>query len=129
MAELRMMREIQQTPEGWEVPIVATQAHRGVGVEALYDSIQAHQGFLAQSGALQRRRAQHRRNELWALVEHRVRQRLMQHVREDPALAALVEQVMQAEIDPHTAAAHILDDEDILRRWLLTKPRGAEPGV
>ena len=26
MAELRMMREIQQTPDGWDVPIVATQA-------------------------------------------------------------------------------------------------------
>jgi GTPase len=129
MAELQMMREIQQPPEGWEVPIVATQAHRGVGVEALYDAIQAHQRFLVESGELSRRRAQHRRNELWALVEHRVRQRLMQHVRDDPALAALVEQVMQAEIDPHTAAARILDDEDILRRWLLTKPPVAEPNV
>ena len=129
MAELRMMREIQQTPDGWEVPIVTTQAHRGVGVEALYDIIQAHQRFLAESGELQRRRAQHRRNELWALVEHRVRQRLMQRVREDRTLAALVEQVMQAAIDPHTAAARILDDEDTLRRWLLTKQSGAEPGA
>jgi LAO/AO transport system kinase len=129
MAELRMMREIQQTPDGWEVPIVTTQAHRGVGVEALYDGIQAHQRFLAESGELQRRRARHRRNELWALVEHRVRQRLTQRVREDPTLAALVEQVMQAEIDPHTAAARILHDEDTLRRWLLTNPPGAEPGA
>jgi LAO/AO transport system kinase len=129
MAELRMMRQTQQTPDGWDVPIVATQAQRGVGVEALYDIIQAHQRFLAESGELQRRRAQHRRNELWALVEHRVRQRLMQRVREDHTLAALVEQVMQAAIDPHTAAARILDDEDTLRRWLSTKHSGAEPGA
>ena len=129
MAELRMMREIEQVADGWDVPIVATQAHRGVGVEALYDSIQAHQRFLAESGELQRRRAQHRRNELWALVEHRVKQRLTQRVREDRTLAALVEQVMRAEIDPHTAAARILDDEDTLRRWLLTNPPGAEPGA
>ena len=27
MAELRMMREIQLAPDGWDVPIVATQAH------------------------------------------------------------------------------------------------------
>jgi LAO/AO transport system kinase len=129
MAELQTMRQIQQTPDGWEVPIVTTQAHLGVGVEALYDSIQAHQRFLVESGELHRRRAQHRRNELWALVEHQIRQRLMQRVREDPTLAALIEQVMQAAIDPHTAAAHILDDEDTLRRWLLTKPLGAEPGA
>jgi LAO/AO transport system kinase len=128
MAELRMMREIQPEPDGWDVPIVATEAHRGVGIEALYDAIQAHRRFLEESGALQRRRAQHRRNELWDLVEHRVRQRLTQRVREDRTLAALVEQVMRAEVDPHTAAARILDDEDTLRRWLLAKHSGAEPG-
>jgi GTPase len=128
MADLRMMREIQQASDGWEVPIVATQAHRGVGVEALYDMIDAHRRFLEASGELQRRRAQHRRNELWALVEHRVRQRLAQHVREDSVLAALVERVMRAEVDPHTAAAHILDDKETLRRWLLPRNVGAEHG-
>jgi LAO/AO transport system kinase len=128
MAELRMMREIQQAPDRWDVPIVATQAHRGVGVDALYDTIQAHRRFLEESGELQRRRAQHRRNELWDLVEHRVRQRLTQRVREDRSLAALVEQVMRAEVDPHTAAARILDDEETLRRWLLAKHTSAEHG-
>ena len=128
MADLRMMREIQQAPVGWDVPIVATQAHRGVGVEALYDMIEAHRRFLEASGELQRRRAQHRRNELWALVEHRVRQRLTQHVREDSVLAALVERVMRAEVDPHTAAAQILDDEETLRRWLLPRNVGVEHG-
>jgi LAO/AO transport system kinase len=128
MAELRMMREIQQAADGWDVPIVATQAHRAVGVDTLYDTIQAHRHFLEESGELQRRRAQHRRNELWALVEHRVRQRLTQRAREDRSLAALVEQVMQAKMDPHSAAARILHDEDTLRCWLLTKNSGAEPG-
>jgi LAO/AO transport system kinase len=128
MAELRMMREIQQAPDGWDSPIVATQAHRGVGVEALYDTIQAHRRFLEESGELQRRRAQHRRNELWDLVEHRVRQRLTQRVREDRTLAALVEQVVRAEMDPHTAAARILDDEETLRRWLLSRNPAPEHG-
>jgi LAO/AO transport system kinase len=127
LAELRMTREIQLESGGWDVPIVATQAHRGVGVEALYDMIDAHRRFLEASGELQRRRAQHRRNELWALVEHRVRQRLTQQVQEDSELSALVEQVMRAEIDPHTAAARILDDEVALRRWLRPGNVGAEP--
>jgi LAO/AO transport system kinase len=126
MAELRMMREIQQAPHDWDVPIIATQAHRGVGVEALYDMIDAHRHFLEASGVLQQRRAQHRRNELWALVEHRVRQRLTQRVRQDSALAALVEQVMRADVDPHTAVARILDDEAMLRRWLLPGTAAAE---
>jgi LAO/AO transport system kinase len=126
MAELRMMREIQQAPGGWDVPIVATQAHRGVGVEALYEAIQAHRRFLEESGELQRRRAQHRRKELWDLVEHRVSQRLTQRVREDSTLAALVEKVMRAEVDPHTAAARIMDDEATLRRWLLPRNSDAE---
>jgi LAO/AO transport system kinase len=129
MAELRMTREIQQAASGWDVPIVATQAHRGLGVEALYEAIQAHRRFLEESGELHRRREQHRRNELWDLVEHRVRQRLATRVREDSALTELVEQVMRAEVDPHTAAARILDDEDMLRRWLLPQKADAEPSV
>jgi LAO/AO transport system kinase len=127
MAELRMMREMQPMPGGWDVPILAIQAHRAVGVEALYDTIEAHRRFLETSGELQRRRARHRRNELWALIEHRVRQRLTQQVREDSELAALVEQVMRGEIDSHTAAARILHDEAVLRRWLLPGHTDAEP--
>jgi LAO/AO transport system kinase len=121
MAELRMMREIQHAAGGWDVPMAAIQAHRGIGVEALYGEIEAHRRFLEESGELQRRRAQHRCNELWALVEHRVKQRLTKRVREDRTLAALVEQVMHAEVDPHTAAARILDDEQTLRRWLFSQ--------
>jgi hypothetical protein len=48
-----------------------------------------------------------------------VRQRLTQQVRVDPKLAALVEQVMQAQVDPHTAATRILDDADTVRQWLM----------
>jgi LAO/AO transport system kinase len=128
MAELRMMREIQHSRDGWDIPIVATQAHQGIGLDELYATIETHRRFLEESSELQRRRARHRRNELWALVEHRVRQRLTQRVREDRTLAALVEQVMQAEVDPHTAAARILDDEETLRRWLLTANSDAEQG-
>jgi LAO/AO transport system kinase len=47
MAELRMMREIQLTSGGWDVPIIATQAHRDVGVETLYDTIESHRHYLA----------------------------------------------------------------------------------
>jgi LAO/AO transport system kinase len=123
IAELRMMREIQHDPQGWDIPILATQALHGRGIEELYAAVEAHRRFLEQSGELQRRRAQHRRNEFWSLVQQRMMQRLMQHAREDPQLSALIEQVMQAQLDPHTAAAQVLDNEDTLRRWL--QPRRA----
>jgi hypothetical protein len=54
---------------------------------------------------------------------------LTQRVREDSTLALLVEQVMRAEVDPHTAAARIVDDEAALRRWLLPRNSGAEHGA
>jgi LAO/AO transport system kinase len=121
IAELRMMQEIQHAQEGWDVPILATQAHQGIGIDELYATIGAHRQFLEASGQLHERRARHRRGELWELVEHRMMQRLTRQAREDHRLAALVEQVMQAKLDPHTAAARILDDEDSLRRWLLPR--------
>jgi LAO/AO transport system kinase len=128
MAELRMMGQIRQTSDGWDVPIIATQAHRGVGIETLYEAIEAHRRYLEESGELQRRRAQHRGKELWDLVENRIRQRLTQRVHEDRTLAALVEEVMQGKLDPHSAAAHILGDVEMLHRWLLSGDAGAEHG-
>lgn len=118
ITELRMMREMKQVPDGWDVPIVATQAHRDIGIDELYAQIEAHRRVLEASGELQRRRARHRRNELWDLVAHRVRRRLTQRAREDSQLAMLIERVMQGDLDPHSAAARILDDEEALQRWL-----------
>jgi LAO/AO transport system kinase len=118
ITELRLMREMQHASDGWDVPIVATQAHQDIGIDELYAQIEAHRRVLEESGELQRRRARHRRNELWDLVQHRVRRRLAQRVRQDGELAALVERVMQGELDPYSAAARILDDEASLRRWL-----------
>jgi LAO/AO transport system kinase len=118
MAELHMMREMQHAPAGWDIPILATQAHRDVGIDELYGTIEAHRQFLEASGELQRRRARHRRNELWELVEQRLMQRLNERARHDPTLAVLLEQVMRGELDPHTASAQILDVQENLRRWL-----------
>ncbi|MBI3327418.1 MAG: methylmalonyl Co-A mutase-associated GTPase MeaB [Nitrospinae bacterium] len=119
MLELRMMLEIKRAEGGWEVPVVATQAHQGIGIEEFYANVEAHRRYLEESGQLQRRRALQRRTELWELVERKVRQRLMARVKEDGKLAALVEQVMQGELDPHSAVSQILDDEEILRSWLM----------
>ena len=113
--QLRMMLEIKHTESGWEVPVIATQAHRDIGIQELHAHIEAHRHFLEESGQLLRRRARHRRNELWVLVESEIRRRLTVRVQEDAPLAALVEQVMQGELDPHSAAARILDSAGALR--------------
>jgi len=118
MQELRMMLELTHAENGWEVPVVATQAHQGTGIEELYRTIEAHRRFLEASGQLQQRRALHRRNELWELVERRVRQRLSAQAQKNETLAALVEQVMQGTVDPHSAASRMLDDAESLCRWL-----------
>jgi LAO/AO transport system kinase len=128
MADLQMVGKMQWAAARWEVPILATEAHRGVGIEELYAAIEAHRRYLEQSGELQRRRAQHRGKELWDLIENRLRQRLRQRVHEDRALAAVVEEVIQGKIDPHSAAARILDDKEMLQRWLLSGDSGAEQG-
>jgi LAO/AO transport system kinase len=120
--ELRSMRALKQTPNGWDAPVVATQAQRDIGIDELYAEVEAHRRFLEESGELQRRRARHRRNELWELVQARVRQRLTERVGHDPALAAIVAQVMQGALDPYSAAARLLDDEQTLQRWLAPSP-------
>ncbi|MBI3327488.1 MAG: methylmalonyl Co-A mutase-associated GTPase MeaB [Nitrospinae bacterium] len=124
MQELHMMLGLKHAEGGWVVPVLATQAHQDIGIAEFYAHVETHRRVLEESGQLQRRRALHRRSELWELVERKVRQRLMAGVAEDPQLATLVEHVMQGQLDPYSAVSHILDNGETLRRWLIVRDSG-----
>jgi len=113
-----MVREIRGTlslapQEGWEVPIVKTEAARGEGVEELVAKLAAHREHIEAEGTLAQRRRRNLRNEVLALATSRLRRKLEAEMREDPAFQELIDEVVERRLDPATAAGRILEREGV----------------
>jgi LAO/AO transport system kinase len=109
-----MVREIKGVlalgpQEGWEVPIVKTEAIRGEGIEALLEKLGEHQAFIRAEGTLSERRRRNLMNEVLGIAAYRMRRELEASVRKDPAVQELLDKVVSRELDPATAAATVLE--------------------
>ncbi len=100
----------------WEIPVLATQAQHGRGVEELLQQIRGHRELLEASGALERRRQVRRRSELQALLVEEFREQVSRKLEADGALAATLEQVAAGRLDPYSAVEEILASLDLRPR-------------
>ena len=92
----------------WEPPIVATQAHEGLGVPELWDAVERHRAFLADGTRLTDRRHDGLRRQLRALALDRLGRQLDAAC--DPAsMQHLVSQVADRTLDPDTAVDQVID--------------------
>jgi LAO/AO transport system kinase len=88
--------------KGWTVPVLKTQSHLGVGIEAVVNAIHAHGEFLHQTGEWKKRDEHRLKSELEKLIE----QRLMEHWRngmDDKSYLKLVEDMIERKISPYQA--------------------------
>ncbi len=108
LMELRMLVHMNAGADGWEIPVLATQAHVNVGMTELYEAIEQHHTWLKETGQLNERRRAHRRREFLELLQHRLLASVLERLDHDTALNALVQQVQDATVDPYTAAQQIL---------------------
>jgi LAO/AO transport system kinase len=92
----------------WRPKIVCTVATRGEGIDELWDAIGEHRAFLATDGRLERRREARLRDELRAIVTARLEAQVSDACRGD-LFEDLVARVARRELDPHTAAAELID--------------------
>ena len=106
--DLRMLVHMNAEENGWEIPVLSTQAHTNVGIAELYEAIEQHRQMLQDSGQLEQRRRENRRRELVELLQHRILVSLQERLDKDESLLALVDQVQEASLDPYTAAHRIL---------------------
>ena len=109
-----MIREIKGVlalgpREGWQVPIVRTEAVRGEGIEELADKLAEHREFIETEGTLSERRRRNLMSEVLAIATFRMRRELEASVREDPEVKELLDSVVTRELDPASAAAPILE--------------------
>ncbi len=110
LAELRMLVHMHPQSDWWEVPVVATQAHKNIGIAELYQGLETHRQTLEDTGHLTQRRRQHRRTELLELLRHRLLRSLLAQLDQEDGLQSLVELVQDATLDPYTAMQQILED-------------------
>jgi LAO/AO transport system kinase len=95
----------------WRVPIVRTEAAKGIGVEELVEKLGAHREHIVAEGTLEERRRRNLQNEVMQLATLRLRRKLEESVREDASVKELFDQVVRRELDPASAAARLLDRE------------------
>jgi len=95
----------------WRVPIVRTEAAKGIGVDELVEKLNAHREHIIEEGTLEERRRRNLQNEVMQLATLRLRRKLEESVREDASVKELFDQVVRRELDPASAAARLLDRE------------------
>ncbi|WP_440098751.1 methylmalonyl Co-A mutase-associated GTPase MeaB [Streptosporangium sp. H16] len=103
--ELRNMIALVERP--WRPPIVQTVAYRGEGGEEVVGALDDHLAYLEASGELVRRRHARARDEIEAIALTALRSRFA-HLHGDRRLDALATRVLDAGLDPYTAADELL---------------------
>lgn len=111
-----MVREVRTAlslgpRQSWEVPIVKTEAAKGIGIDELLDRIEAHRAHIEEEGTLETRRARNLRNEVLALAAARLRRDLERRAGDDERVAELLDRVVRRETDPANAARELLEEE------------------
>ncbi len=110
-----MLREIKGVlalgpQDGWQVPIVKTDAVRAEGIDELAEKLAEHREYIKSEGTLTERRRRNLMNEVLAIATFRMRRELENSIREDPDVKDLLDRVVSRELDPATAATQILEE-------------------
>jgi LAO/AO transport system kinase len=113
MAELKFAAHLAYTsPAGrsdvdWEIPVLATEAQTGVGVDELLTAIERHREVLEASGALAERRRARRREELKGLLVEQFTASIERRLASGD-LSHTFEEVADGRLDPYSAAEAVL---------------------
>ncbi len=91
----------------WHPPVVEVVATAGIGIDELFDAVEAHRAFLETDGRLAARRIARLRHELRSIVHERLASRV-DDVCAGSAFESLVARVAERAIDPYAAAEELL---------------------
>jgi LAO/AO transport system kinase len=97
------------TDDGWQPPIVLTEAVKAEGIDDLWEKIEEHRRYLEENDLLAERRAQNLASEVFAVASARAKSHLEQAVADDPELRRLLDEVQRRELDPLSAVREILE--------------------
>lgn len=119
IVDLESMLEMRPPCSWWKIPILATQAHKGLGIDELYQQIESHWQALVQSGQLSRRRKTQRIDEVMECLQRNIQARFLELIKQDSEFGAIMKMVEKGELDPYSAANQIFSSESLLRSYLV----------
>lgn len=109
----------------WSPPVLLTQAHKGEGIEALYEAVLEHRHESERSSNLQRRRSERRKLEFTQIVREAIEERVAELEMRSDEFGALVARVENGEVDPYSAAREVLDGGQLYSQ--IAEARGTSP--
>jgi len=118
VAGLTGLLALYPSSDTWQPPVLTSEAVNNVGMERLYETIKTHRRLLEDSGRLEERRRQQRREELPKLLMEGLSARLGRLMAQDSDFLEYLEKVETGEMDAHSAAAEILGNDTLIRKWL-----------
>ena len=98
-----------EKPEGWQIPVLATTAQTGEGVDALLDAIQAHRTHLVESGELEERRRRRAETRVRDVVAREL-QRIAARRVAGEELTRDLDRIEAGEATPYSVARRFVDE-------------------
>ena len=105
------MLHLADLGKGWNPPVLLTQAHANVGVAEFWSGVEEHRKFLTDSGNLERRRVERRRQEFLESVQEELHRRVTALIRSDPTMAQILAGIDAKATEPYAAALRLLADD------------------
>ena len=107
-AAVTAMLQLSDLSDGWNPPVLLTQAYANVGIGELWDSVTQHRDYLADTGGLEKRRAERRRAEFLETVQEELYRRITERLGDDAELAELLRQIDGKAAEPYGTAMGLL---------------------
>ena len=104
------MLQLSDLGDGWNPPVLLTQAYANVGIEDLWHSVTAHRDYLSDTGGLEKRRAERRRAEFLETVQEELYRRITERLGNDAKLGELLREIDGKAAEPYGAAMELLRD-------------------
>jgi LAO/AO transport system kinase len=120
VVELESMLMLNPKEAVWKTPVLTTEALNDVGIAEVYEEIGKHREMLESTSQLASKRREHLKNELIRAIEQGVSHRISKLMVRDDNLIVLADKVGKGEVDPYYTAKQILNDEEMLKSWLVT---------
>ena len=109
-AAVTAMLQMSDLGDGWNPLVLLTQAYADVGIAELWDGICDHNGFLKDTGDLEKRRAERRRAEFLETVQEELYRRITGRLAKNIELAGLIDRISDKTAEPYGAAMALLGD-------------------
>jgi len=107
--ELNSHLELQRQRDGWDYPVIRTQARRGQGIDELLEQIDRQEEYLARTGYLEKKRTDLVRAEVLQLLSETVTRKVRQRLEEQGDLDAAVADILKGHQNPYQVVDQLLE--------------------